>query len=298
MGAVVELHRYLDLFPPPGPRILRRLPPGLESRPYERFAVRPLGSVLGAEIGGVDLRRPLGDAVTEDLRRALREWKVLVFRGGEADIQNFCDLACCFGETLDDTVLGRTELHVRPNVMVRDSRPEQNYWHADATFRADPPRATVLRIKPPSTGGDTLFCDMGAAYDNLPEPVQAAIAGLTAVHDVSSYADSFHHQRTVAESKWPPVEHPVVLEHPETGRKAIYVNAQWTRAIVGLDPEEGRTLLLYLCAQASVPEYQFRLNWHPHAIAVWDNWAVQHYALGDYTQPRSMWRTTIRGQRL
>jgi taurine dioxygenase len=136
---------------------------------------------------------------------------------------------------------------------------------------------------------------MAVAYDNLRDEVKTHIAGLTAIHDIDRFARSFHPAYTTEKSMWPPVEHPVVIAHPKTGRKILYVNSQWTRELVGLEPEDGEPLLMYLCAQAAVPEYQCRLNWQPSGLAIWDGYALQHYAVSDYTQGRSFWRIAISG---
>jgi taurine dioxygenase len=183
-----------------------------------------------------------------------------------------------------------------PNVGKGDCKAEQNYWHTDATYGPRPPRATVLRIEPPAVGGDTVFADMAAAYDNLPDEIRARIESLTAIHDAERYARSFHPAYRPETARWTAVEHPVVIAHPQTGRRTLYVNSQWTRELVGVEPEEGEPLLMYLCAQAAVPEYQCRLNWQPSGVAIWDDYALQHYAVSDYTEGRARWRTTISGE--
>jgi taurine dioxygenase len=293
-------HRFADLFPPMGPRTLRRVPGDFVVRPYERFAIHPLGPTVGVGVEGVDLTELLSDEVQADLQRALLEWKLLFFRAPAIDVQQFYMFARYFGETFDDSTMGHLAEMTRgsqtPNVGVGDSTAEQNYWHADATYGAKPPRATVLRIQPPPVGGDTLFADMAAAYDNLPDGIKARIEPLTAIHDMDRYARSYHPTYSSETSKWPPVEHPVVIAHPQTGRRTLYVNSQWTRELVGLEPEEGEPLLMYLCAQASVPEYQCRLKWQPSGLAIWDGYALQHYAVSDYTEGRNRWRTTISGE--
>jgi taurine dioxygenase len=295
MSVVPAPHRFADLFPPMGPRVLDRVPHDFEVRPYERFTVRPLGPTVGAEIEGLDLTRPLDGEVRADLRRGLLEWKLLFFRAPAMDLQQFYEFARYFGEPFDDSVMGMGQTNP-PKVGAGLCRAEQNYWHTDASYAAEPPRATVLRIQPPDLGGDTLFADMAAAYDNLPHEVKTRIEGLTAVHDCDRYARTFHPAYRSETSRWPTVEHPVVIAHPQTGRKTLYVNSQWSRELVGVDPEEGEPLLMYLCAQAAVPEYQLRLNWQPLGLAIWDDFALQHYAVSDYTEGRMRWRTTIRGE--
>lgn len=295
MTVVQAPHRFADLFPPMGPRMLRRTADDFETRPYERFTIRALGPTVGAEIDGIDLTQPLDDGVQADLRRGLLEWKLLFFRAPAVDLRQFYEFARYFGEPFDDSVMGMGETNP-PKVGAGLCTAEQNYWHTDATYAAEPPRATVLRIQPPAVGGDTLFADMAAAYDNLPDEVKTRIEGLSAVHDCDSYARTYHRAYRTETSRWPAVEHPVVIAHPQTGRKTLYVNSQWSRELAGVDPDEGRPLLMYLCAQAAVPEYQLRLNWQPFGLAIWDDFALQHYAVSDYTEGRKRWRTTIRGE--
>ena len=295
MTIVQTPRRFADLLPPLGPRTMRRVPEDFVVRPYDRFGIRPLGPTVGAEIEGLDLAQPLDEEVQADLQRALLEWKLLFFRAPDIDVQQFYAFACCFGETFDDSVMGMGQTDP-PNVGKGDCKAEQNYWHTDATYGPRPPRATVLRIEPPAVGGDTVFADMAAAYDNLPDEIRARIESLTAIHDAERYARSFHPAYRPETARWTAVEHPVVIAHPQTGRRTLYVNSQWTRELVGVQPEEGEPLLMYLCAQAAVPEYQCRLNWQPSGVAIWDDYALQHYAVSDYTEGRARWRTTISGE--
>jgi taurine dioxygenase len=140
-----------------------------------------------------------------------------------------------------------------------------------------------------------MWCDMGAAYDGLDDEVKDRIDGLVAVHDFTQTFGLGLTPEKLAEmqAQFPPVEHPVVLVHPETGRKTLYVNRPFTHSIVG---EEDDDLLLHLLDQTTVPEYQCRFRWTPGAVAIWDNRATQHYALSDYfPQRRVMERCTILG---
>ena len=299
MGIVHVPRRFADLFPPMGPRTLRRVPEGFVVQPYERFVIRPLGPTLGAEIDGVDLSKPLTEDVEADLQRAFLEWKLLFFRAPAIDVNQFYhspDISERASTTASWANYRNSHGMVRCHMWERRLAGRNRiYWHADAPFGAEPPRATVLRVLPPAVGGDTLFADMAAAYDNLPDEVKTRIQGLTAIHDIDRFARNFHPAYTSETSMWPPVEHPVVIAHPETGRKTLYVNTQWTRELVGLEPEDGEPLLMYLCAQAAVPEYQCRLNWQPSGLAIWDGYALQHYAVSDYTEGRSFWRIAISG---
>jgi taurine dioxygenase len=160
--------------------------------------------------------------------------------------------------------------------------------------------AVLHAISVPPVGGDTLFSDMYAAYDALPEEVKDRLEGLTAVHDfMRSFgavvpADRAEEMR----ERYPLVEHPVVVRHDVTGRRLLYVNVNFTSHIVGLSPQENAELLPLLCQQAATVEHQVRFRWTDHAVAFWDNRAVQHYASSDYwPATRVMERASIVGGR-
>ena len=187
----------------------------------------------------------------------------------------------------------------------RESRGKENFWHSDVTWREKPSLGSILRaIEIPPLGGDTLFADMYAAYDGLSDEIKAKIEGAYAVHDFAHFRKLLVKQGKTPEEVeafnklYPMMEHPVVRTHPETGRKAIYVNVAFTQHIVGMDKAESDVLLKHLYAQAAIPEYQCRFRWQPHSIAFWDNRASQHYAASDYWPAgRRMERVTILGDR-
>lgn len=187
----------------------------------------------------------------------------------------------------------------------RESRGKENVWHSDVTWREKPSLGSILRaIEIPPIGGDTLFADMYAAYDGLTDEIKAKIEGAVALHDFAHFRKIMAKQGKTPEEieafnkLYPMMEHPVVRTHPETGRKAIYVNVAFTQHIVGMDRAESDALLKHLYAQAAIPEYQCRFRWQPHSIAFWDNRASQHYAASDYWPAvRRMERVTILGDR-
>jgi taurine dioxygenase len=182
-----------------------------------------------------------------------------------------------------------------------ENRGHENTWHSDVTWRQEPSLGSVLRaVEVPEIGGDTLFADMQAAYLGLGEATQRLLSGLTAIHDFAGVFGRGLAPAALAEmrAKYPPAEHPVVRTHPETGRKALYVNAAFTTGIKGMTREESRGLLELLYRQAAIPEYQCRFRWERNAIAFWDNRACQHYAVSDYwPKVRHMERVTIAGDR-
>jgi taurine dioxygenase len=270
---------------------------------WEHFEVRQVGATLGGIVKGLDLSKPLADDVFEELGRAWVDYKVLFFRDQVLTAQQHVDFARRFGE-----------LEVHPFFRSNDELPElvrfakdadtggyENGWHHDVTWREIPSKGAILRaVQVPDTGGDTLFCDMNAAYEGLSDEIKDRIEGLVAEHD---YMQAFGSTIEGADAeamreKYPIVEHPVVIHHPISGQRLLYVNRFFTSRIVGLDPAESDELLVTLFAQANTLEYHCRLHWHPNSIAMWDNLAVQHYASSDYwPDVRVMERASIIGVR-
>ncbi len=285
-----------------GPQVAARVPDGWVDEPYTRFELLPKSPTIGAEVVGVDLT-DLDDATFADLHRALLEWKVLFFRDCGLDAESHVALGARWGELEHHPFLTN-----RPDraTTVRFAKDEstvgyENVWHSDVSWRAVPSLGSLLRaVEVPPAGGDTLWADMGAAYEGLSEAVKQRIDGLTAVHDfMLSYGAAMSPEdRQAARSEFPAVEHPVVRTHPESGEKVLYVNRIFTSHIVGIDEKDSEDLLDHLFSRAEVPEYQFRLCWEPGTVAMWDNRSTQHYASSDYwPQPRVMERAAIIGDR-
>ncbi|MBW8799882.1 MAG: TauD/TfdA family dioxygenase [Streptomyces sp.] len=264
------------------------------------FRIEPCGPVIGAEISGIDLRNLPTGPVLGDLKRAFLDWKVLFFRGLDPTSKEHLDFARLWGEPIDFPTAEKADL---PEVIViahgPDSPASENVWHSDVTYLQTPSTASILRaVDLPPLGGDTLWSDMAAAYDGLPDDVKERVENLTAVHDfLTRHAGRDSVRRSeLSRDLFPQSDHPVVLVHPETGRRIIYVNRVYTREILGLTASENEELLELLCSQASRPEYQCRFRWTPGAIAVWDNRSTQHYAVADYSPHRRvMERVTIAG---
>lgn len=267
------------------------------------FIVSPLTPAIGAEISGIDLREPLSGAALAALRRALLDWKVLFFRDQEITRAQHIAFARRFGELEVHPLTPRDQPdpEVLRIVHNEDFRGMENIWHSDVTWRPEPSMGSILRaIDLPETGGDTLFADMGAAYDGLPEELKESVCKLTAVHDFlhafGRLIPKEKHEETRKEH--PPQEHPIIRTHPETRRRLIYVNAAFTDHIKGLSRAESDKLLKFLYARARVPEYQCRFRWRRNSIAFWDNRICQHYAVSDYwPHRREMERVTICGDR-
>jgi taurine dioxygenase len=299
--------------PPPrngaggGPRVARRVPEGWVEQPPTRFTLHPSTPTIGAEVRGIDLT-DVDDVTFAELHRALLEWKVLFVRDAGLSPDTHHALGLRWGPLEHHPFFKYTALGNS------DDRPAgarfekgagnggyENVWPSDVSWREEPSLGSLLRaVEVPEVGGDTLWADMGAAYDCLDDDLKARIDGLTAVHDwwYSFGAAMTPAQRDALRPDFPAVEHPVVRTHPETGRRTLYVNAAFTQHIVGMDRDEGAALLELLYRQAAVPEYQCRFRWTPGAIAIWDNRATQHYASSDYfPQRRVMERITVAGDR-
>jgi taurine dioxygenase len=299
----------LDVFieHPPGPRVLPRLPEGWEPLVPTLFGLRPLSPTIGAEVTGLSLADPVDDAVFDELNRALLEWKVLFFRDQDITGPEQTAFAAHWGPLESHPFIKVTvdQPDETPEVVRFEKGPTlggyENTWHSDVTWRECPSLGSILRaIEVPELGGDTLWADMGAAYDGLRPELKERIEGLSAVHDwITTFGLGMDEAtRDALRVDFPAVEHPVVRTHPETGRRTLYVNRAFTQHVVGLAPEESRDLLELLFLQSSFPEHQCRWTWRPGDVAFWDNRSTQHYAASDYfPQRRVMERITVIGDR-
>jgi taurine dioxygenase len=266
--------------------------------------VQPLTAAIGAEVVGVDLREPLTDEQVATLRGALLDHLVVFFREQRLSDEEHLTVAQRFGPLSVPPLA--TRYQDRPTVTVLDQvRPKgegADEWHSDNTFMAHPPMGSILRaVQLPPVGGDTCFASMYAAYDALSPPLRSLVDGLQAVHDITKpmrkAIAAGHTTLDLAEmqQQWPPIEHPVVVTHPETGRRGLFVNRNSTTQIVGLSDRENDLLLPFLLDHVRSPEFQCRFHWEPDSIAFWDNRCVQHYAVADYDERRVMHRVTIDG---
>ena len=265
--------------------------------------VAPLTATIGAEVAGVDLADDLDDTVIDEIRDSLLAWKVLFFRDQHRlDRASHIAFARRFGD-----------LEVHPITPAGQEQPEvfvipaggkfraPDTWHSDVTWRPEPSLGSILRaIELPPLGGDTLWADMGKAYDLLDDETKARIDDRKATHD---YASAFGHGQppevqAKMRAKHPTVEHPIVRTHPETGHKTLYVNAAFTRSIVGMDDSESGPLLRRLYAQSTIVDVQCRFRWQPGSVAFWDNRATQHVVSNDFLPAkRVMERVTVAGDK-
>jgi taurine dioxygenase len=268
--------------------------------------IEQVNSHLGAEVSGIDLSQPLTDASLAVLQQAHADHEVLVFRDQPLKADDFM----AFGRRF-----GRLSIHPfspndkeNPELILfkndADTPPwKTDCWHSDETFREVPPMGTMLHaLDVPKFGGDTMFVSMTAAYEGLSDRMQSFLSGLEAYHDFLPFKDVFgetaagREKLIQYEQDYPPSLHPVVAEHPMTGRKLIFVNPQFTTKIKGMDDAESKHLLTQLFDLAKVPEYQYRHHWENGTLVFWDNRSTQHYAVHDYfPKRRYMQRVTIGG---
>jgi taurine dioxygenase len=277
---------------------------------YAGLTVTPVSTVLGAEISGLDLRRPLAPEVVAAIRSALLRHKVVFFRDQDISHEDHVRFGRYFGDLEGHPVTSHVPgfpeiLHIEAadGMKLREEIVPlvrvANKWHTDVTFRAAPSMGGVLRMRDmPLLGGDTLFADTAAIYRDLPQALKDKLATLTAEHDIlQSYGYRVDEaKRQELRAAYPPMIHPVIRTHPETGEKHLFVNKVFTTKILGLPEDEAKTLLADLLDRVKTPEYQVRFRWTPNAIVFWDNRATQHYAILDYwPQERIVERVTIVG---
>jgi len=266
---------------------------------------RPITTSVGAVIEGVDLRQKLAPETVRYVRQALLDHGVIFFRGQDINMNQFWAFMENFGFPQKEESTGTD--HDRPeDVQTADLSPTRHataVWHADTTSLAKPPIATALRaVKVPPFGGDTCWSSMYAAWEALSEPMRRMLDGLTAIHTVQLTVDrmkQFGQAFEAAYSARNAAEqiHPVVLTHPETGRKALYVNESFVTRIVELSAAESAALLPVLFRHIESPAFTMRWKWSPNDIAFWDNRAVQHFAVPDYETARVMQRIVLAGVR-
>lgn len=269
--------------------------------------VKRINQNIGAEIHNVDLSQPLSDTDFEIIYNAWIEHEVLVFRDQNITV----DQQIAFGQRFGNLTIHpfSPNMDDRREVIVLDNHNANppaltDQWHSDETFRAVPPTGTILRSEiSPAVGGDTLFSSMTAAFAGLSPRMQHYLSGLTAVHDFKPFRTLFANrpekraQLRQMEDDYPNPSHPVVRQHPVSGRPILNVNPQFTTRINGIPADESEMLLAFLYAQAKKPEYQLRVRWQPHMMVMWDNRSTQHYASHDYyPQRRRMLRITVEGE--
>lgn len=278
----------------------------------QTISVTPIAGALGAELGGVDLSRPLSDAATGEIRSALLKHHVIFFRDQHLSPDQHLAFGRRFGELqVHDFVEGMADneeiLEVR-----KEAGETLNFgggWHTDVSYLERPALGSVLYARAvPEYGGDTMFANQHLAYETLSDGMKAMLDGMTAVHSArrpygvnatrAFYTGPSSMHFTFSEEAHAEVEHPVIRTHVETGRKSLYVNRTFTLRFKDMTEAESAPLLDYLCDHAVRPEFTCRFRWQPNSVAFWDNRCVQHNAINDYHgQRRVMHRVTIEGER-
>jgi len=275
---------------------------------YSRIEVEPSSGALGAEISGIDLAS-IDDATFEEIHRAWLDHQVLFFRDQKITPAEQTAFAERFGEL--DTYPFIAPLpghpHVIPIIKEKDTR--MNFgggWHSDMSYQEKPVKATLLyAIEVPARGGDTLFANMFAAYDGLSAGMHDLIDGMRAVFTASKvhgaaglYKNADHPMDMTKNSAKEEARflHPIVRTHPDTGRKALYLDLPHVERLENMRIHESQPLMEFLYQHAIQPHFTTRFRWRPGSLAVWDNRCVQHYALNDYPgERREMNRITIEG---
>ena len=258
-----------------------------------RLDVQPITGELGAEISGVDLGADLDDATIAEIRHALLEHGVIFFRDQEFDAEQHKRLARRFGEIFVHPNYAGTQADPEI-VMIRrepgDTRVVGEDWHTDTTMMPKPPMGAILyAIEAPPHGGDTLFANQYRAYETLSEGMKRLIDGLRAIHSdrlvagPQSRASVGRSTKARHDDAWRETvsTHPMAIRHPETGRKALFVNVSYTVGIEGLAEDESRPLLDFLMEHGNRPEFTCRFRWTQGAVAFWDNRCVKHLAIND-----------------
>ena len=270
------------------------------------FNIKPFAPNLGAIITNVDLSNDLNDAELKDIRDAFHKFQVLFFQNqSEISPENHIKLGRCFGD-----------LHIHPAAPKMKNYPEifeintdknskiangAEDFHSDVSCDMEPPLGTMLQLHIiPECGGDTMFANMYMAYEALSNPMQKFLSDLKASHESEHFYRGRYKTESSGESKteYPSAIHPVIRIHPETGKKAIFVNKFFTTRIVGLEPQESKFILDFLFSHIEKTEFQIRYRWNKNDMAFWDNRCTIHKALWDYfPHERKGRRVTIKGDK-
>jgi taurine dioxygenase len=272
----------------------------------QSLQIRRVAGALGAEISGVDLAQELSDATIAAIRQALLDHQVVFFRDQALSPARQVAFGARFGPlNIHPYVAGMAD-HPQVMEVVKEPEDRANFgggWHSDMSFLERPAIGSILyAVETPEFGGDTLFASQAAAFEALSPGLQATLEGLNAVHSASrEYSAQGHSAQkrksmAIAEADGLVGEftHPMVLTHPETGRKALYVNPAFTLKIEGWKTSESKALLDYLFQHCRYEGFTCRFNWRPGSVAFWDNRSVWHFALNDYPgQRRHMRRVTV-----
>ncbi|MEG9861938.1 MAG: TauD/TfdA family dioxygenase [Parvularculales bacterium] len=275
----------------------------------KKIDIEPLSSAMGATITGVDLSDNLDNETVDDIHQALLDNHVIFFRDQTLTPERHKMFGRHFGSlNIHPYVKGMAD-HEEVMEIIKEPEEKVNFgggWHSDMSFLEEPAMGSILyAVETPPIGGDTLFANQHLAYETLSDGMKDMLGGLVAIHTAGEeYSRKGHsaQQRVSMDVKQideaPTYEHPVVRTHPQTGRKALYVNRGFTIRFKNMTRAESKPLLDYLYKHSTREPFTCRFRWQPGSIAFWDNRSVQHYALNDYHgHRRHMRRVTINGDR-
>lgn len=263
--------------------------------------ITPASGAVGAEIAGIDLSEPLRDDALATVKQTLADRGVVFFRDQSLSPEQHIALARQFGDININRFFANAEGYPEIALVVKEPEQKTNIgggWHTDHSYDLAPALGSMLYARQvPPAGGDTLFSSMYAAYDALSDGLKQTLAGLRAVH---SSRHVFGKQRDErfrnAKDAVQDAVHPVVIVHPDSGRKALYVNPGFTLRFEGWTDEESKPLLSFLYAHAVKPEFCCRFAWQNGSLAFWDNRSTWHYAVNDYQgERRLLRRITLEG---
>ena len=274
--------------------------------------VKQLAYALGAQIEGVRVSEPLSGVQTAFIKKIWHEHHIVLFREQNPEPREIIEFAGNFGELDDHASTPYYRLENFPQLMeittrLINGRPSETRnvgrnWHSDYSYTQRPAAASMLFcVEPAPVGGDTMFCNMVKAYETLSKPMQKIVDELHSVYDISLTAGLFQRDpKEVEETRKlnPPIAHPTVRVHPESGKKALYVSERVSH-FHGMTSEESKPLINYLCYHATRPENVYRHVWRAGDLLCWDNRTTMHMALADFdlTQTRHMLRATLLGER-
>jgi taurine dioxygenase len=266
---------------------------------YDTITVTPSTPHIGAEIGGIDLTRPLSNRQVQEVHDAIIAHGVIFFRDQMLDFESHERFVRCFGEphihvggagTASTVVPGHPAIR-KQYFDANSKRVSGEEWHSDQSCAEIPPMYSVLyqELVPPNGGGDTMFLSATKAYEELSPGMKTYLEGKTATHEGSR---AFDKNKDV----YPSAIHPIVVRHPESGRKLLFVNREFTSHINEVPAAESRGVLEFLYDHLARPHWSMRFRWTDHSVAFWDNRCTQHYAIWDYwPNVRSGYRMFVKG---
>ena len=272
--------------------------------------INPTSGSIGAEISGVDLSIDLSDTVFSEIRQTFIEHGLIFFRNQELTPEDHLRFAKRWGEININRFFAKVEGYEQIAEVKKDPDQEINIggaWHTDHSYDQIPAMGSILLAREtPKTGGDTLFANMYKAYESLSDGLKGTLERMNACHSSrhvfgahAGYAEATNQRIGNPELATQDAIHPVIITHPESKRKALYVNPEFTVNFEGWTKEESKPLLNYLTEHSTKSEHIARFNWEPGSIAFWDNRCTWHFALNDYPgEKRLMHRITVEGSAL